>query len=236
MLQYIAQRARHVQGGDVVGCFPAVRVFSCFTLNQRPAQPLYRSSADLLALDHAEYDRVGATGVGGWLHPLLPRKGSPNSGVAHSAECTLLVGRLSDVIRRALHGAGSILMEAENGERGGRPRPPHCAEGGNSHPQDRDRQGKLRPHRAPGLSVLDEITRLERWGEGGALAGCPSTGGPSLDVGQVAGASPRLQVEGRDREGRQDHHQHCATEGARYTSSPVSVARVWNSVRMLSSR
>ena len=70
--QYVAHRAQQVS--ELTRCNVSVHAAtSCFSLNGRSPQPLYRHDIDLLPIARAgTYDRLGASGVGTWLHALHP--------------------------------------------------------------------------------------------------------------------------------------------------------------------
>lgn len=103
LLQYARHRAALLSAGN--GVRPAAFAVSCFSLNARPPQPLYRSDVDLLTV--GSYEWLGESGMGAWLHPL----GALNS-TGQPAECEALVLGADAVLRRGLSGFDELQARA----------------------------------------------------------------------------------------------------------------------------
>ena len=94
------------------------RAVSCFSLNNRPPQPLYRADRGLPPV--AEYEWLGVSGTGVWLHPLR----DPQTTLGPSAECTALLQRPQALLRSVragfhqlriavAHHAGEVANETD---------------------------------------------------------------------------------------------------------------------------
>ena len=86
--------------------YDTVRAVSCFSLNNRPPQPLYRADRELPPV--SEYEWLGVSGTGVWLHPL----GDPQTALKPSAECTTLLRRPHALLRKVRAGFHELRLVA----------------------------------------------------------------------------------------------------------------------------
>ena len=94
LLQYAQHRTALLRTRGGQQSYMRARAVSCFSLNNRPPQPLYRADRGLPPV--AEYERLGVSGIGVWLHPLH----DPQTMSSPSAECTALLRRPQALLRR----------------------------------------------------------------------------------------------------------------------------------------
>ena len=105
LLQYALQRGVILSSIANGGGLTAFAV-SCFSLNARVPQPLFRSDVDLLPVAaEGTYERLGISGVGAWLHPLRALNATSED---ESAVCQALLHRPDSVLQMSLAGFGKV--------------------------------------------------------------------------------------------------------------------------------
>ena len=88
------------------GMRPSAFAVSCFSLNARAPQPLFRSDVDLLPIAAAgTYERLGVSGVGAWLHPLRALNAT---AAEQSAVCEALLRHPGRVLQMSLAGFDKV--------------------------------------------------------------------------------------------------------------------------------
>ena len=107
LLQYAQHRTALLRTpGSGQQSHMTARAVSCFSLNNRSPQPLYRADRGLPPV--SEYEWLGVSGIGVWLHPLR----DPQTTSGPSAECTALLRRPQALLRRLRAGFHELRKAA----------------------------------------------------------------------------------------------------------------------------
>lgn len=116
-------------------------------LNGRSPQPLYRHDIDLLPIARAgTYDRLGASGVGTWLHALHH---SDRATTRADGDCAALaMSGAREMRRRVRESAAALAALAAHG---------HVARNGGDASSD-DRDGEACPDVADGPTADDDLS------------------------------------------------------------------------------
>lgn len=106
LLQYAFQRGAILSGMGNGMLRPTAYAVSCFSLNARAPQPLFRSDVDLLPIAAAgTYEWLGVSGVGAWLHPLRALNATATE---QSAVCEALLRHPGRVLQMSLAGFDKV--------------------------------------------------------------------------------------------------------------------------------